>query len=1174
VRLKKLKIFGFKSFAQKSELLFEGNGLTAIVGPNGCGKSNVTEAIRWAMGERAGNLRSDNQQELIFSGAAARSAMNIAEVSILIENDRGLLPAEYSEVMIMRRVRRDGGTEYSLNGQECRQKDILTLFLGTGLGAGSYSYMEKEMIDQLLSDRADDRRKLFEEAAGVSKYKSDRKAALSQLERIRESMERVGEDLQRTKDQMRRQEKLLEKAREKQRLEARKRELDLSMASAQYAANKEALKTITVRKGELEMESEREKVRQTELEGKIAERQLAISGEQEALREIEGVTQEHALRVKELESESLRLRERERMLLGNQEKAEKEMESAGEQQRQFENEKSEIEDELQEKLSELDELEREHERSEETLQILRDRTDELREEEREVSGQRLNAQNAWHTLQNKFSKADAESELLEASIQKAEAELVNLKVQKEELQKTITETTDRGLAAQRKHDAAAEQVSAFGAQKSAHEEVLQAKNAELRDLQKQATQAESRRASLQALERSLEGAGAGTKALLEKYGNAGATLLSASVQVKDAKNAPLVEFCLGACLGAVCAPSEEAAVEWFGDLQNAGMVGFGTHGDAMCGDSVAEFIEPHPVATSILQNYFLVPDLETARKNASLHPGENLWFVTPALEAVSSCGILQKGGATESDASPLRRKAEIEELNLKVNELNLKIKSVEAEIAHTNGLLQESTLQLQSATDDARESEREAQAASSELAVAKTRLQSTEDRMASHEASRTQAQERITQAIALRTGDSAITEAQELAEKLEAQYQKVSANRAEQEMVLRGKNDDFKELSESLRTLQNGLSAKKSRLDFLRNRLSDLSATLSQRESETEQIDAELKILTEQIEGADAKVETANEQLATLEGRRDEARERFAVVSGDLEEWRSDVRQMGKNLLERAHDISQAELRVQGLENSLQNLRERIFEEYEFNLDSPPESSAFTPVEFEEREAKAELAQIATRIKEIGPVSVDAAEDFEREKAAYEEWQKQFDDLERTHKSLDLTMTRLDGIARDRFLDTFRKIQANFQDVFNTIMPGGKSMLSLAEFDEEGHPLDPLEAPININAEPPGKKMRGMAALSNGERTLTATSLLFALYMVRPAPYCILDEVDGPLDDANVGRFVGLLRRFSKQTQFIVVTHNKITMAAVDFLYGVTQEIKGISKIGSVKIEEAVGFAG
>jgi len=304
--------------------------------------------------------------------------------------------------------------------------------------------------------------------------------------------------------------------------------------------------------------------------------------------------------------------------------------------------------------------------------------------------------------------------------------------------------------------------------------------------------------------------------------------------------------------------------------------------------------------------------------------------------------------------------------------------------------------------------------------------------------------------------------------------------------------------------------------------------------------------------------------LRVLERRRDEARERYNVVSGDLEEWRGEERSINDSLVERISELKDIERRLESLSANIERLRERIFSEWEVDLDNTDD---VVRVEYEVSSADREIREIRGKIKALGPVNQGIMDDFEEEKHRLEEVERQFDDLDRARASLERTIHKLDIIARDRFMDTFHKIQKNFQEVFSRLMHDGGTKLTL----EEG--VDPLEAEIEVNARPTGKKMRGVRALSGGERALTAVSLLFAIYMEKPSPYCVLDEVDGPLDDANIGRFMELLRHFSKQTQFILVTHNKRTMASADMLYGVTQEIKGISRIASVKLDDAVGFA-
>ena len=359
-------------------------------------------------------------------------------------------------------------------------------------------------------------------------------------------------------------------------------------------------------------------------------------------------------------------------------------------------------------------------------------------------------------------------------------------------------------------------------------------------------------------------------------------------------------------------------------------------------------------------------------------------------------------------------------------------------------------------------------------------------------------------------------------------------------------------------SLQNSLN----RIRSIAEQIQVFDGIIEGRHQEIEKIALQKENLLAKENELAEKIQNKDEELRVKEGERDAARERYNVVAGDLADWRSEVNEINRKLLNRLNDINDLTLRINALGTNIDRMKERVFSEWEVDIDHAEDVER---VEYNESAAKKEISDLKSQIKNLGPVNVDIMEDFDAQKARLAEVEKQFNDLDKARASLDRTITKLDGIARERFLETFRRIQKNFQDVFSRVMVNGEAKLAL-----QGD--DPLEAVIEVNARPTGKKMRGTTALSGGERALTAVSLLFAIYMEKPSPYCVLDEVDAPLDDANIGRFMELLRHFSNKTQFILVTHNKRTMAAADMLYGVTQEIKGISRIASVKLDDAVAL--
>lgn len=1180
MQIQKLKIVGFKSFAQKVEVNFEGSGLTAVVGPNGCGKSNIVDAIRWVMGEqRAGQLRMGKMQDVIFSGTEDRPAMNMAEVSLLINNDRGLLPSEYSEIMITRRAYRNGDTEYLLNNQECRLKDIQNLFYDTGMGAGAYSQMEQRMIDAILSDKAEDRRVLFEEAAGVSKYKRQRKETIAQLDRVRIDMERVEDNLRHAKTTVRQHERLVAKAEEFKRLRSRVRELDLSMSLDKYLENRQNLDVLIKAHGRLGHEQDTLRSRLTELDTKIEEKKLSIADDEEVYRELERGVGQLTLEVNDLNNQHARLRDRRKAVDDSRSRFEREIADSRAKLAELLQEKAKLDEQIESFVPELEENERLLERDQESLQVLRDSCDDLRTRSRELSNERLKSANEVNRLKGRWQRVDAELEMLRDRIAKAEAEWTALQQQEAELQAGQQEQDALVESARKRFEEISERRQVLSDRLGDAEAELRAWETEERALQQDKTRLQSRLDVLRTMESSAEGVGGGNRWLLDNKVGEGASVLGQQLQA-DPRYLAQIEFCLGEAMLAVSVSDPARAAAWLDaiDSQSAGhahlaIENFGSPvtlpsitGEGIIGCAATLVEVPAGLRNAVdhlLARWVLVEDFAAALRYAQAHAGADLWFCAPGGRAVHACGWMRGGHGSSEPVGMLQRRSEIESLESDLQKVQNKQSALQGRIESQRGLVQEVLQLLGDANEEMQGLQAEQRGAQSRADVFRVKLQNITQQSSRITNDLNSFRAREQAAGAERQSDAGLAEAEIAAGRLEDEFATVSERLVEQEQVLRNKEEDVRDLARQVQGAQTLIAQNRQRIRSIDEQVRVHGSMADTRSQDVSRFDGEIADLDGKVAELEARIEARNAVLSEEERKRDAAREKYDVLAGDLEDWRSEVRQINQDLHARAGELHDVEMRIQALRGALDRMRERVFQEHEVNLDQAPE---FTRVEYDEREAKRELADLREKLKAIGPVNSTVIEDYEAEKQRCAEVEKQFDDLDRARASLERTIHRLDTIARERFLETFKQIQRNYQDIFSRLMRGGEGKLTL----QEG--VDPLEAEIEINARPTGKKMRGVKALSGGERALTATALLFALYMVKPSAYCILDEVDGPLDDANIGRFVELLRHFSRQTQFIIVTHNKRTMAASDRLYGVTQEIKGISRVGSVKLEDAVGL--
>ena len=1183
VQITKLKIFGFKSFAQRTEINFPTKGLTAVVGPNGCGKSNITDAIRWVLGEqKAASLRMSKMQDVIFSGTEERAAMSLAEVSIVIDNSDGTLNSEYSEVIVTRRVHRDGSGEYLINNQECRLRDVHALLFDSGLGSSTYSQMNADMIKAVLSDKADDRRVLFEEAAGVSKYKQQRKETRRQLERVQMDMERVEDNLRSVRRSVKLYETQAEKVNEFKRLSKRLRELDLSVSIDKFDDMKEGLTTLDTATRRLNHDVENSKTNATVLQTKIDEKKLLIAEDENAYRELEREVQKATIELNDLNNSMGRLRDVISNLEAANEKAQEEINRNQGKVQELLQERDRLEEEnaVLSSDNDVDEMNALLEREREILQVMRDKLDDLRSKSRELSNERLQATNRANSLKSRFERMDAESTLLQANLEKWQNEMEAVRGQKESAQTTLDEI-NAGL------ESADSDLERLTEQRATREERLDGERAELLDAQKKFQDLKNEEARLQSRIDVLESvANEGTDAsrwLMEHKANLVGGLLSESIEAAP-EYAAQVEAALGDLMDAVVVSSDDAAIEAIESMkgENVGKAILALVGEAstayagsVVGDGVVGCLNGYVKAEgavsewlkAILSRYYLVDSLTTAVRLARAMRGDDLCFVAPEA-IVRTSGLVSSGTAT---SGTLSRKNEIAEANGLLEGVVAEAAQAEEEISRLQSLVDEDAQMLSSIDDEIREKQDMKRGASAGIAIQNNTIAGCDRRLTQLQAEVQNAENKIRAAQESKNSDQELNDALATLERTEDEYARVNDELSEQDTMFREKEEEVRELERSAQDKNAKLTQNTNRLASIAEQVDFLENSIRSRGEEIEKNRANIDKNEEDAKGVADQVQSKDSALRELENQRDLAREKYELVSGDLEEWRSEVNRLRDDMIEKMKELNDVGRRQEALQANIDRLTERITNEYSVDLANPEDVER---VEYTQPEADREIRELRGKIKELGPINVNVMEDYEDEKKRLLEVEAQFDDLDRARASLDRTITKLDDIARSRYLDTFARIQKNFQFVFSKLFLNGETKMSLVEkVDEMGKPMDILDADIEINVRPTGKKMRGIKALSGGEHALTATALLFAIYMEKPSPYCVLDEVDGPLDDANVGRFMALLREFSKQTLFIVVTHNKRTMAEADMLYGVTQEIKGISRIASVQLADATKFA-
>ncbi|MFC1586326.1 chromosome segregation protein SMC [Fibrobacterota bacterium] len=1180
--LSKLRIFGFKSFSSRVEVNFPLNGITSVVGPNGCGKSNIVDAIRWVLGEqKVKALRSSKMEDVIFSGTAHKPAMNMAEVSLIIENDKGVLPGDHTHVMITRQAYRNGDSAYLINNQPCRLKDIQHLFYDTGMGATSYSLIEASMIDRILSDKDDERRVLFEEASGISKYKKYREETRRQLERTSLDLARVEDNLKFTRHNVNMFERQARKAEKHKDLMNRVKSLELSFNADRY---EELRKQLDSASGELACS--RHTVQ--ELKTSIATKETQLEKEKLLILEHEKRLSALNQTVANLQADGARYandmriaQERINYMNESLSRKEKDLGVTLEKIAGYGEEKKGLKRELDEQFRALIDVNNVLEGQEKEQSRLQAEHETVTSRSIELSEKRLRAFEDISAIRNELGKQKAEHSLMKAQREETgvlhgrllseESELQGEKVKLEESHKLL----DSSLR-QNNLDLECKQM----AQKQAIESLYEQKE-ELREIENEKVALETKCGLLKKQRESREGMDVGTRYLLNNEQERIKGVLLDLISVPE-EYIGLVELCSGESLQTLILENGQTALELVQLLKvnrngaasmYAAGGGNGYRRERPClsddsgfkgwlVDKISADQAVHGLVEFLLGQFALVDDMTTAERLSSQCRSSDFWFVTPGGDMIHSSGMLKAGLKADEADGLLLQKAQLtkaeERLNTASSMFNDKKDVVDRKHEHLENLTQE----IHDLQQRIKIADIEFRDASGKLAVVQSSLSALEKDKQENLGKQNQTD------LRLKEMERLIQPVEERLQEHEAMFQDLESELAEASSAA-GRVEREKTLHEArLRESETLLTRLQSRIDKANAALGHLDSAEREQSSfqikmdlEGQEWESNIAKNQEKISLLTEKTHELNIKLQEEKELRDQAKTVYDSNVLALDEIRGQINRINAELHKYSETAHKQEMEIEHTSSGMGNIRDRMFEVYEVDLDSPDED--FDEAAYDASTVENDIAELKEKLKRLGNVNISAMDDYEQEKSKLEDVKKQFEDLEKARAGLKRAIRKLDKVACEQFQETFSQIQENFQNVFSTLFEGGQARLCLEE------DADPLDARIEINGSPSGKRMRGVTLLSGGERALTAISLLFALYLVRPSPYCIMDEVDGPLDDANIGRFINMLRRFSQDTQFIVVTHNKRTMAASDTLYGVTQEIKGISQLVSVKLDEA-----
>ena len=1175
--LSKLEIIGFKSFAQKANLTFD-NGISAIVGPNGCGKTNIVDAIRWVLGEqRYSALRSEKMEDVIFNGTKSRKPLGMAEVSLVIENTKGILPSEYSQVTVGRRLYRSGESEYLLNKAPCRLKDIIDIFMDTGMGADAYSVIELKMVETILNEKTDERRRLFEEAAGVTKYKHRRKAAYRKLENVQTDLVRVNDivsEIQKAVNSLERQAK---KAEHFNRAKARLREFEVDLMEREYAQFvsrmeplKERLQRLSEDKSLIDVDLLKEEARLDALRNKL-------SDVEKHLIDIQNEVSIRAGGVNRVEQKNLIATERNKALHDNIERFETEKEelkteiakleelkaSLHKRKSELEVEQEQLSAEMDRGQSDLRESESRLDARKRMLQSLNDRTLALVQEIAEAQSSLDKMKGRVENLQSRSVRASEESSKYESEVIRIDGEITKLSQEDKSLRRVLTEAEMQYYEAEAKKKDLKDRI-----------EELHGREVALRS---EIAQIAAKVDFLKGLIESGEGLSEGVRFLFcSDQWTASRHLTVADAIVAEEKFRAAIESALGESTGFIIVDSAQDAETGIALLKQEkqgkatfvcldrvprittrlsipkmpGIVGWAT-------DLVETDAAYAQLFQFLLDRTLIVEDRPTATEAVERIAG--IRCVTLDGEIQTGVGITRGGSVRKDEGGIIGKQAQIESFRLEISLLKEQLASLRSS---QEGLIREhDNIQLKSFGEAVKNIEKEMSGVEMHIAQLEFEKRHARDIIAKN----IQEIETLTSSVKdllaeIEAGapylEKLKNEKAEVERRLEADSVDLDSLETEWNTRAKAVND----LGIKIVALHGEYQSVQSDLKRAQSAIDDANAMLARRESDTQNALTDIGLAEVGMQENALELGKLNEELNTLQAQRSAIEDESTHIREEIQRIElkiKDARRHHDDSLQAGHDL---ELKIADLTAKADHIKARALEEYEISL----ELKTYPDDEFVDfATLRVEIQALRERLKSLGNINFAAYEEYNTEKERFEFLTAQRKDLLEAEKTLISTIEEINSTAQRKFLETFALIRTNFIETFKSLFdPGDECDLRL----EDG--VDPLEGQIEIIAKPRGKRPTSIDLLSGGEKTLTATALLFAIYLVKPSPFCILDEVDAPLDDANIDRFTRILRKFSDNTQFIVVTHNKRTMEAANALYGVTMEEEGVSKLVTVRFNQ------
>lgn len=1200
MRLKRLELQGFKSFLDKTILTFD-SSITGVVGPNGCGKSNIVDAILWVMGEQSPkHLRGHAMTDVIFNGTDTKSALSMAEVSLVLDRAGVALPPQFAafdkgdEISVTRRICRDGEGEYLLNKTKCRLKDIHELFMDTGVGRRAYSIIEQGQIDRMINVKPEDRRVLFEEVAGITKYKAKRKEAERKLENTRQNLLRLDDIVGELEKRMRSLKIQASRARKYKELKIELEEADLFLLGRRYQGFKTKIRDLVNRKDELNTQRAEREARLGELDANVTQLEVTRVDKEKAIQELSQQEREIALGIQRLEHELTLFEERKNNIRMASQQAVKEEESLRDQLSQIATERQGYEAQKQEITSQLEQAQTEIEAAE---SLLNEKKSDLKKHQQEREEVQLQVSRCSR------SKVEFEANLINAQSRETECagkrqalneKLSALVVTISELQERSNEVDAKIEECARRSEQAESEARLLHADCQQTSKKLSEVEDQLFSRREEYQSKKSRLDSLQELQENLEGYAPSAKEILLKLEDFGiqakplAEVLQPEKEIEEH-----LEMLLGAEINTLIVPTRQDLQQLTEricekDLERVRILALDEL-PARDG-SIAEFDGCQSILRRIrttpgyeravhhwLADVYVCPTREVLFELRQAHPTKI--FITEDNRTVAHADHSVTGGKLPSSTGVFARRRELDELVVYCEELGRAVDQVSQEREKTLNHL-ESQEQRHSLMKDQ---------------LSQIHVESVESRKERESCQLQRKRADDDYDLVMKDSEANIVELERFQEEI-AVKTKALVDVAEQEGQFKERSHELEQLitsvGETLEVQAEQIHAHKVERSRMGEQLHGLDFKINKIESETERFNSRIVSLEEQRAREQAELNTFDERVAAIDIDKQNAQDKLNGILVELSDNKAtfdqactEINEARLTITKLHHDrdsiqteVQETELNLTQEQSKLEHLNELAIERYQkeasalagatrVDVEKMPLLQEQLEVSFDVLTPKEQedilsdhVENVRNKVSRYGEVNLTAIQEFEEIEGRHNFMIEQKQDLEKAIQMLEEAIVKINESTKARFEDTYVAVDKKFKEIFPILFNGGKAELKLTD------PDNLLDSGVDIMVQPPGKRLQSISLLSGGEKALTAVSLVLAIFARKPSPFCLLDEVDAPLDDANVSRFNTVIRKMAEKTQFIVITHNKKTMEIAESLYGVTMERAGISRMASVSL--------